>query len=394
MGARASRAAQRQRAQQEATTTALNVRAAHRSTSTAHRLRRHRSGRPARPVPLVGLYTQRKAGIDGGQTAMLEPRRARRRVLHAAGPHRRRALDRGATAGHRARSPRPTGATSPTSPTGRTSSCTGSGSRTCRRSGPSSKRSACPPPRPAVTPRGSCSAARSKGSPTTRCSTPTRAATRSSTRYVGDPRFSNLPRKFKTSISGCARHCTDHEINDVVLRRRRRPGRHGPGFDLWVGGGLSTNPMFAQRLGVFVAADEVPDVWAGVVGIFRDYGYRRLRNHARLKFLVADWGVGEVPRGAGERVPRARAARRPAPRQLPTAAATTSASTRSSTAAFYVGAATEGRPDLRHRSSAELADAGRGATAAAGCGSPPQQRLLVLDVAPERGRRAGRRAAP
>src|SRR6185436_1290170 len=29
----------------------------------------------------------------------------------------------------------------------------------------------------------------------------------------------------------------------------------------------------------------------GVVGVFRDYGYRRLRSRARLKFLVADWGV-------------------------------------------------------------------------------------------------------
>jgi sulfite reductase (ferredoxin) len=36
---------------------------------------------------------------------------------------------------------------------------------------------------------------------------------------------------------------------------------------------------------------EVPDVWAGVIGIFRDYGYRRLRTRARLKFLVADWGA-------------------------------------------------------------------------------------------------------
>jgi sulfite reductase (ferredoxin) len=35
---------------------------------------------------------------------------------------------------------------------------------------------------------------------------------------------------------------------------------------------------------------EVPEVWAGVIGIFRDYGYRRLRSRARMKFLVADWG--------------------------------------------------------------------------------------------------------
>jgi sulfite reductase (ferredoxin) len=34
----------------------------------------------------------------------------------------------------------------------------------------------------------------------------------------------------------------------------------------------------------------VPDVWCGVASIFRDYGYRRSRNHARIKFLMADWG--------------------------------------------------------------------------------------------------------
>ena len=109
-------------------------------------------------------------------------------------------------------------------------------------------------------------------------------------KYLGDPAFSNLPRKFKTSISGCAQHCTNHEINDVsfvgVL-----DDEGNPGFDLWVGGGLSTNPMFAQRLGVFVRPDQVSDVWAAVASVFRDYGYRRSRNHARLKFLIADWGT-------------------------------------------------------------------------------------------------------
>ena len=49
--------------------------------------------------------------------------------------------------------------------------------------------------------------------------------------------------------------------------------------------------MLAQKLGVWIPLDEVADVWEGVVGIFRDYGYRRLRSRARLKFLVADWGV-------------------------------------------------------------------------------------------------------
>ncbi|AVM01172.1 sulfite reductase [Gordonia iterans] len=107
-------------------------------------------------------------------------------------------------------------------------------------------------------------------------------------RYIGDPKYSNLPRKFKTAISGL--QDVAHEINDVAFIGVEHP-EHGPGLDLWVGGGLSTNPMLAQRVGVWVPLDEVPDVWEGVVSIFRDYGYRRLRSKARLKFLIKDWGI-------------------------------------------------------------------------------------------------------
>jgi sulfite reductase (ferredoxin) len=105
-----------------------------------------------------------------------------------------------------------------------------------------------------------------------------------------NPEFVNLPRKYKTSISGCGSQCTAHEVNDVSFVGVTGPDGH-PGFDLWVGGGLSTNPMMAKRVGVFVRPEQVPEVWAGVTGIFRDYGYRRLRSRARLKFLVADWGA-------------------------------------------------------------------------------------------------------
>ena len=109
-------------------------------------------------------------------------------------------------------------------------------------------------------------------------------------RFIGNPDYANLPRKFKTSVSGHPSLDGAPEVNDVSFVGTVHP-EHGPGFDLWVGGGLSTNPMLAQKLGVWVPLDEVADVWEGVVGIFRDYGYRRLRSRARLKFLVADWGV-------------------------------------------------------------------------------------------------------
>ena len=109
-------------------------------------------------------------------------------------------------------------------------------------------------------------------------------------RYIGDPEYSNLPRKFKTSVSGHPSFDGAPEINDVSFVGTVHP-EHGPGFDLWVGGGLSTNPMLAQKMGVWIPLDEVADAWEGVISIFRDYGYRRLRSRARLKFLVADWGI-------------------------------------------------------------------------------------------------------
>ncbi|MCX4684922.1 nitrite/sulfite reductase [Kitasatospora purpeofusca] len=109
-------------------------------------------------------------------------------------------------------------------------------------------------------------------------------------RFIGNTDFSNLPRKFKSAVSGSPLLDVAHEINDIAFVGVVHP-EHGPGFDLWVGGGLSTNPKLGVRLGAWVPLDEVADVYGGVIGIFRDYGYRRLRNRARLKFLVADWGT-------------------------------------------------------------------------------------------------------
>lgn len=109
-------------------------------------------------------------------------------------------------------------------------------------------------------------------------------------RFIGDESLANLPRKFKSAITGHPSQDVVHEINDVAFVAVEHPTL-GVGYDLWVGGGLSTAPRLAERLGVFVSPDRVAEAWHGVAQIFRDYGYRRLRNKARLKFLLADWGV-------------------------------------------------------------------------------------------------------
>ncbi|MGB3829789.1 MAG: nitrite/sulfite reductase [Ornithinimicrobium sp.] len=109
-------------------------------------------------------------------------------------------------------------------------------------------------------------------------------------RFIGDPELANLPRKFKSALTGHPSLDVVHETNDISLVAVEHP-ELGVGYDLWVGGGLSTNPRLAERLGAFVRPEEAADVWHAVLQVFRDYGYRRLRNKARLKFLLADWGT-------------------------------------------------------------------------------------------------------
>ncbi|RBP61407.1 sulfite reductase (ferredoxin) [Brevibacterium sanguinis] len=118
---------------------------------------------------------------------------------------------------------------------------------------------------------------------------PTPAIEEISRRYIGDQSLANLPRKYKTAITGHPSQDVVHEINDCSFVAVEHP-ELGIGYDLWVGGALSTVPRFAERLGAWVAPDQVVETWLGVTEIFRDYGYRRLRNKARLKFLLADLG--------------------------------------------------------------------------------------------------------
>ncbi|ADG97842.1 Sulfite reductase (ferredoxin) [Segniliparus rotundus DSM 44985] len=134
-------------------------------------------------------------------------------------------------------------------------------------------------------------------------------------RYIGKPEYQNLPRKFKTAITGLMD--VPHEVQDVAFVGVDHP-EHGPGFDLWVGGGLSTNPILGQRVGAWVPEAEVPDVWEGVVSVFRDYGYRRMRAKARLKFLVKDWGVEKFRQVLEEEYLGRALVDGPAPPQVPT----------------------------------------------------------------------------
>lgn len=199
-------------------------------------------------------------------------------------------------------------------------------------------------------------------------------------RIVGNPAFSNLPRKFKSAISGSPLLDVVHEINDVAFVGVEHP-ELGPGFDVWVGGGLSTNPKIGVRLGAWVSLEDVPDVFEGVISIFRDYGYRRLRNRARLKFLVADWGPEKFRQVLQDEYLGRRLADGPAPAQPLERWRDHVGVHRQKDGRFYVGFAPRvGRVDGATLTKiAELAEAhgsGRLRTTA-------EQKMIVLDVAEE-----------
>jgi ferredoxin-nitrite reductase len=110
--------------------------------------------------------------------------------------------------------------------------------------------------------------------------------------FQGNTDFSNLPRKFKMSISTNLYNTSNAEINCIsfVPARKVVDGEEILGFHLKVGGGLSSRPLLAQEIDVFIKPEEVKQVAIAVATIFRDYGYREKRHLARLKFLMADWG--------------------------------------------------------------------------------------------------------
>jgi ferredoxin-nitrite reductase len=108
--------------------------------------------------------------------------------------------------------------------------------------------------------------------------------------FLGNKLYSNLPRKYKISVTGCAEDCARGLINDIALSAAiAEDGTRG--FNLRVGGGLSSHPRFARWLDVFMTPEEAPEVVEGMTAIFRDSEEnRKARGKARLKFLVDRMG--------------------------------------------------------------------------------------------------------
>ena len=205
-----------------------------------------------------GLYTQRRPGIPGGKTASLPPEEPRRRVLHDAGAQRRRRPDQRAGARDRRHQHRILVATPPTSPTGRTSSCTGSGSRTYLRSGAGSRPSAGNGRSVRGHPRVILGSPVPASRPTRSSTAPPRSTRSCAASSVTRPGQSAAQVQERGQRS--PRQDVAHEINDISFggspgtwSRLRPLGRRRT-----VHGAEAGDPA-----GAWVPLADVPDVWLG-----------------------------------------------------------------------------------------------------------------------------------
>ncbi|HEY2841015.1 MAG TPA: NADPH-dependent assimilatory sulfite reductase hemoprotein subunit [Pirellulales bacterium] len=105
-----------------------------------------------------------------------------------------------------------------------------------------------------------------------------------------------LPRKFKTAIGLPEDNCVDIYANDLGLMAIVREGRI-IGYNVLVGGGFGvtpsakkTFPALAKRM-AFITPDQAIDVATAIIKVQRDFGNRSDRKVARMKYLIADWGL-------------------------------------------------------------------------------------------------------
>ncbi|BAQ60210.1 ferredoxin--sulfite reductase [Geminocystis sp. NIES-3708] len=106
-----------------------------------------------------------------------------------------------------------------------------------------------------------------------------------------------MPRKFKCSVTVPGDNSIDiytHDLSLVVITNKKGELE---GFNILAGGGLGRthrkNETFARsadKIG-YVKKEDVFDLVKAVVATQRDYGDRTDRRHARMKYLINDWGV-------------------------------------------------------------------------------------------------------
>ena len=113
--------------------------------------------------------------------------------------------------------------------------------------------------------------------------------------FLDNKDYTNLPRKFNATITGCLENCCHAETQDLALvpAYRELDGQQVNGFNVLVGGKQGSGGYLpATPLDVFVKPRDAADLCGHIVKIFRDHGPREQRTKARLAFLIQERGAG------------------------------------------------------------------------------------------------------
>lgn len=100
----------------------------------------------------------------------------------------------------------------------------------------------------------------------------------------------SMPRKFKMAFDGCThRDCTIGAIHDLGFKAVMQDGKRG--FRVVMGGGLGPLPTEAVLLDEFLPEERLVNRVEAVLRVFNQYGNRKNRNKARLKFVLRERGA-------------------------------------------------------------------------------------------------------
>src|SRR5260370_1402589 len=109
----------------------------------------------------------------------------------------------------------------------------------------------------------------------------------------GNPEFTNLPRKFNITVTGCTDNCTHGESQDIALVPAKKAGRIG--FNVLVGGKMGSGGFtVASPLNVFVEIFQAAAAVVELIRIYRDHGPRAARSKCRFAFLIEEWGLSRL----------------------------------------------------------------------------------------------------
>lgn len=112
--------------------------------------------------------------------------------------------------------------------------------------------------------------------------------------FLRNPVCQNMPRKFKIAFeSSPSEDYAKIGIHDLgfVAAKKVVNGKEVKGFRVYVGGGLGSLPYPAQLLEEFCPVEQYLPAAEAVIRLFDRNGERKDKNRARIKFLVAKWGI-------------------------------------------------------------------------------------------------------